>query len=188
MRPCNLALDLGTSTGWALQHIGTNTIVYGTQSFKPQRFEGGGMRYLRFRQWLEEVYTKQHIAQVAYEEVRGHKGVDAAQIYGGLLGQLTSWCEERTIPYQGVPVGTIKRFWTGKGNAPKEVMIRIAQERGFQPEDDNAADALAILHWMMTYAPALPLVQRPPLHGQSKRRVPVEPVAVAPRRVRVRID
>ena len=48
-----LALDLGTVTGWALQQRdGTKTS--GTQSFKPQRYEGGGMRYLRFKRWLNE--------------------------------------------------------------------------------------------------------------------------------------
>ena len=46
-------------------------------------------------------------------------GTDAAHVYGGFLATLTSWCEQRAIAYQGVPVGTIKRFITGKGNADK---------------------------------------------------------------------
>jgi len=41
-----LSLDLGTTTGWALRSR-DGSIVSGSQSFKPQRFEGGGMRYLR---------------------------------------------------------------------------------------------------------------------------------------------
>jgi hypothetical protein len=49
-----LALDLGTSTGWALQTPDGRTIS-GVESFKPGRFEGGGMRYLRFRRWLTEL-------------------------------------------------------------------------------------------------------------------------------------
>ena len=48
---------------------------------------------------------------------------------------------------QSVPVGTIKRHATGKGNAPKEAMIAAARARGFSPADDNEADAIAILHW-----------------------------------------
>jgi hypothetical protein len=48
-----LCLDLGTKTGWALLDDGTT--FSGTMSFKPGRFEGGGMRYLRFRQWLGEL-------------------------------------------------------------------------------------------------------------------------------------
>jgi Holliday junction resolvasome RuvABC endonuclease subunit len=84
---------------------------------------------------------------VYFEEVRRHLGVDAAHAYGGFLANLTAWCEHHEIPYQGVPVGTIKQFATGKGNAPKEVMIKAMQALGHAPTDDNEADALALLHW-----------------------------------------
>ena len=65
----------------------------------------------------------------------------------GLMATLTAWAELRGVPYQGVPVGTVKRHATGKGNAAKEEMIAAARARGFRPSDDNEADALAILHW-----------------------------------------
>jgi hypothetical protein len=81
---------------------------------------------------------------VVFEEVRRHQGVDAAHVYGGLLAVLTAWCEEHGIPYQGVPVGTIKKNWTGKGNASKDQMMEEARSRGLNPVDDNEADALAI--------------------------------------------
>jgi hypothetical protein len=48
-----LALDLGTTTGWALRGSDGH-ITSGTESFRPQRFEGGGMRFLRFKRWLTE--------------------------------------------------------------------------------------------------------------------------------------
>jgi len=51
------------------------------------------------------------------------------------------------IAYQGVPVGTIKRFITGKGNADKATVIAAVQAKGFAPADDNEADAIAILLW-----------------------------------------
>ena len=50
------------------------------------------------------------------------------------------------IAYQGVPVGTIKRFIAGKGNATKTVIAAV-RAREFNPTDDNEADALAILLW-----------------------------------------
>jgi hypothetical protein len=144
-----LALDLGTSTGWAMRHNGVT--LSGTQSFKPGRYEGGGMRYLRFTRWLDELAAK-GLRSVHFEEVRRHAGTDAAHVYGGLLATLTAWCELRGIPYAGVPVGTIKRHATGKGNANKEAMIAAAQARGFAPTDDNEADALALLHFVEVQA------------------------------------
>ena len=142
-----LALDLGTHTGWALHQL-DSTITSGTEHFKPQRFEGGGMRFLRFKRWLAELLTTSgHINAVYFEEVRRHAGVDAAHAYGGFMGHLTAWCEHHNIPYQGVPVGTIKKHATGKGNAGKDEMIAAALSRGHDPKDDNEADALALLHW-----------------------------------------
>jgi hypothetical protein len=97
-----LALDLGTKTGWAIK-LENNQINSGTIEFKPSRFEGGGMRYLRFKKWLDEINQLTNgINRVYFEEVRRHIGVDAAHAYGGFLAYLTSWCEEEKIPYLAV--------------------------------------------------------------------------------------
>jgi len=142
-----LALDLGTTTGWALRGSDGH-ITSGSKSFRSQRFEGGGMRFLRFKRWLNELLSaSNHINAVFFEEVRRHAGVDAAHAYGGFMGHLTAWCEHHNIPYQGVPVGTIKKHATGKGNAGKDDMIAAIRARGHTPGDDNEADALALLHW-----------------------------------------
>jgi Holliday junction resolvasome RuvABC endonuclease subunit len=142
-----LALDLGTRTGWALADQNGN-ITSGTASFKHTRYDGGGMRFLRFRSWLDEVYRLTGgFDELFYEQVRRHAGTDASHLYGGWMAILEVWCEQRSIPYQGVPVGTIKRFITGKGNADKAAVIDAVRLRGFAPVDDNEADAIAILLW-----------------------------------------
>nr|WP_135470806.1 hypothetical protein [Crenalkalicoccus roseus] len=142
-----LALDLGTTTGWALRSQ-DGGITSGTMTFRPGRFEGGGMRYLRFRGWLGEVANLSGgLARIAFEEVRRHVSTDSSHVYAGFLATLTAWCEQESIPYEGVPVGTIKRFATGKGNADKAAMVAAMRVRGFAPADDNEADALALLLW-----------------------------------------
>ena len=149
-----LALDLGTRTGWAL--CDGASMMSGVEDFSPKRFEGGGMRELRFRLWLKDVFgimqkSGKPIQTVFFEEVRQHTGTTAAHIYGGLMGTLTSFCEEEKdrvkTPYQGVPVGTIKKHITGKGNANKEEVIDAVSSKIRQVEDDNEADALAILDY-----------------------------------------
>jgi hypothetical protein len=144
---CILALDLGTTTGWALRgHDGL--ITSGTVSFRPGRFDGGGMRFLRFANWLTELdRLSGPIAAIWFEEVRRHAGTDAAHVFGGLLATLTTWAELRGIPYEGVPVGTWKRCVCGKGNAGKDDVVAAVRARGFSPADDNEADAIAILLW-----------------------------------------
>ena len=76
-RPALLALDLGTRTGWALLDP-RGHICSGSQPFTPQRFEGGGMRFLRFHRWLTELShpggasAGLAVEQVVFEEVRRH--------------------------------------------------------------------------------------------------------------------
>lgn len=140
---CVLTIDLGTKTGWALR-VGHSTLS-GTLDLKGGRFEGGGMRFLRFRHWLAEMHAKSSLNVVFFEEVRAHKGTDAAHIYGGLLATLTTFCEEQRIPYEGVPVQHIKKFITGKGNAGKDAVIASVRQLGFNPKDDNEADAISLL-------------------------------------------
>jgi hypothetical protein len=134
-----LALDLGTKTGWCMDEI-----AHGVWDLKPGRFEGGGMRFVRFRTMLE---TLGRIDQVVFEEVRAHKGVDAAHIYGGLMATLQAWCETFEIPYTATPVGTIKKYWAGRGNAGKPEMILAGIKRGFDVRDDNEMDAIALWHY-----------------------------------------
>ena len=173
-----LALDLGTTTGWALRSA-NGPVAHGFVSFKSQRFEGGGMRYLRFGRWLADMLALSGqksgsqtgsqtnltgIGAVYFEEVRRHLGVDAAHVYGGLLATLTAWCEHHQIPYQGVPVGTIKRHATGKGNAGKAEVIAAMKALGHPVTDDNEADALALLHWALAQG-ADPALGKEVRHG-----------------------
>ena len=149
-----LALDLGTRTGWALamgpfDGVEPKTWCSGVMDFKGGRYEGGGMRFLRFRSWLTDMKNISGVDGVVFEEVRRHVGTDAAHVYGGLLAILTSWCEHHQIPYLGVGVGTIKRHASGRGNCDKAAMIQAAATRGpcrQVTKDDNQADAVCLLN------------------------------------------
>ena len=152
--PAVIALDLGTKTGWAVLRGGR--VTSGTCEFKPGRFEGGGMRFLRFARWLDDLreLVGGTIGGIYFEEVRRHVATDAAHVYGGLLGTLTSWCEQHGVPYSGIPVATIKKAATGKGNADKAAMIAAIRRVGFDPRDDNEADAIALLRYVSPQAAA----------------------------------
>lgn len=146
-----LAIDPGTHCGVAWTDNGTTQAHQVTcLDLSPRRHEGGGMRFLKFRNNLSELCSdSSNVQAIFYEEVAAHKGTAAAHIYGGLVATLQTFCEERNIPYCGVPVGTIKKHATGKGNADKDKMIAAAREKlGYVGSDDNEADAL----WLLDYA------------------------------------
>jgi hypothetical protein len=91
--PVILALDLGQRTGWAVRNV-DGAIVSGVHEFRPGRFEGGGMIWLRFRAWLREIdETSGGVGVVVFEAVRRHAGTAASHAYGGYLAHLTAWAE-----------------------------------------------------------------------------------------------
>ena len=138
-----LALDLGTQMGWAL--LRDKHIMSGSEGFHTSRYCGGGRRFLKFTNFLNELNKNFPIDAVFFEEVSFHKHTAPAHVYGGFLAHLTAWCEDKEIPYEGVSVGTIKKHATGTGKANKQDMIKAAEAKGFNPVDDNEADALALL-------------------------------------------
>lgn len=141
-----LAVDLGTATGWALR-TGEGAIVSGTWRLLPKpKGAHPGLRYANLFHVLEKTVPEGPLV-VHYEDVKRHLGTQAAHVYGGLLAMLQYWCFARSCECHGVGVGQIKKFWTGNGSATKGHMIAEARARGFEPDDDNEADAIALLHY-----------------------------------------
>jgi crossover junction endodeoxyribonuclease RuvC len=140
-----LAIDIGTTTGWA-RCSRDGSIASGSEKFAPRRLEAAGQRWLKFRAFLgEQRAAAGEIHAIYYEDVKQHAGTLAAHVYGGFLAMLEAWCAVNNVPLKPVGVGTVKKHWTGKGNADKNAMIVAAVAKGFHPVDDNHADALAIL-------------------------------------------
>jgi len=141
-----LALDVGTTTGWAGMLEGE--IYSGKAKLKTSK-ETKATRYLGFEELLKALdkLTKCSVDTVYYEHVRAHSGVDAAHVYGGFEAILTMYFAIAKVKLEPVPVGTIKKHATGKGNASKQEMIEAMKAKGHNPSDDNEADALALLHY-----------------------------------------
>jgi len=140
-----LAIDPGTKCGWALFRNGKRS-ASGVWDLKPRTLDGAGMRFVKLRTYLDRLAIAHSRLHVAFEEVRRHLGTDAAHIYGGIVAVITAWCEEHGYDYEGIPVGTIKKFATGKGNANKAMMVAAARERWPVPVivTEDEADALWI--------------------------------------------
>jgi Holliday junction resolvasome RuvABC endonuclease subunit len=141
-----LALDLGTQLGYAVR-LPNGEIESGSISFDyDKRIEGGGMRYHRFRKWLGDICYRTKCEAIIFEEVRRHRGIAAAHVYGGFVAHLREYCDGGTlIPYTSATVQDIKKHVTGKGRASKGDVIDAVIDLGHRPGDDNEADAIALL-------------------------------------------
>lgn len=147
-----LALDLGTKTGWCLGHAG-RVVASGVMDLKPNRYDSAGMRFIKFRTTMNKLFEAYPaIERIAFEEVRNHKGTDAAHIYGGLLATMQTFALDKSVQYEGHTVQAIKKFATGKGNAGKEAVTAEVRSWGYFPNDDNEADAIALCRLVMAEA------------------------------------
>ena len=151
-----LAFDLSSNVGWAFTDnaagFSRTTVVFGSENFAKARGESMGMRYLRFRSWLEVMGEQcKPLDLVAYELVTGNRSHRASIIYGAFQSQLLTWCEQQGIQYMGLLPADIKRHATGKGNANKVAMIAAAEALGYhlEPDDDDEADALHLLEFVV---------------------------------------
>jgi hypothetical protein len=144
-----LALDLGTYCGFALAR-GT-ALTFGTKNLSARKGDGPGQRWLKFRAMLANHYNAAgELHAIYYEDVKRHgpDQVIAAHVYGGFLAHLEAWCDVQRVRLVPLGVGAVKKAWTGNGAAKKPLMIAEARRRGFKvgDEEDDTADALAILH------------------------------------------
>lgn len=144
-----LALDLGTNLGWCTDVHGT--IVHGVEKLAKARRKTQSTedyetaRLLAFKHFLDERLCG--VDAVAYERVvQIAKGVAASHLYGAFRGVLMLTAGDLGLSTYPIPVGTIKKYWTGNGNASKELMKHACLKRGFAVKDDNEADAVAIYH------------------------------------------
>lgn len=148
---CLLSLDLGAKTGWCLRHA-DGRYGGGTYDFSGSS-QRVGLRYHYFRRFLlrtGKILEPNRLEAIVYEIVQftpKQGGLKAAQSWAGFEAILTQWCEYQEIPYIGVPVGTLKKDFTGNGHASKSDMVDHARALGWRPMDDNHADAIALLQF-----------------------------------------
>ena len=130
-----LALDIATKTGWK------TASASGTWDLKPNRGETEGMRVVRFKSKVRELIEAEQITLIAYERPAGmHKA--SIMVASEMVGVLKDLCIERGVQLACYSATEIKKFATGKGNANKDAMIAAAVQFGFNPKDDNEADAI----------------------------------------------
>ncbi len=146
-----LAIDSGTTTGWALLDQ-DGRVTSGTWKLQARKGQPPETRYKNFYELLTALLENGKIQRVVYEKVYRHIGTDAAHCYGGLIAVLTIACLQAGISFGHLPVQTIKKHATGKGNAKKDMMLLFAKKKwpGYTFKDDNEVDARWILDcWLV---------------------------------------
>jgi crossover junction endodeoxyribonuclease RuvC len=148
-----LALDLGTRTGWALWDGYRRES--GVQLFEVKRGESPGMRYVRFRRWLQDVTIARggigvsdfpRLDLIVFEQAH-HRGGAATEVAAGFSTRVLEHCAEWKIEHTSIHTATLKKATCGKGNASKEEMLAAVAAKWKAVTDDNEADAIALLYY-----------------------------------------
>lgn len=156
-----LGLDLGTQTG-ACWNAGVKIFVESWQLATPkelklarrERFDRRkDPRILALYRRLLSVRDAYKIDVVAFEDVNFSSYTQQVQLWSSLRAMV--WFVFRDHFIDCVPVGTLKKYATGKGDADKNDMLRFAKASvgtfnspgSITFPDDNAADAYWIWRW-----------------------------------------
>lgn len=156
-----IGLDLGSTLGWSTyddSKLPESPIESGVMIFQNKSGMHPGQRYSEYNSFIVNMIAEFDPDFICYEKVESHTSkvgnrttfnVKAAHLYGFFKNALIGACADYGIDCVGLPVGAIKKFATGKGNAKKQVMLKAAQ-RAFRHKilaDDNEADSL----WILTF-------------------------------------
>jgi hypothetical protein len=148
-----LALDLGTKTGWALRQDGGTTLsgtwVLATkEEVRQQRLDVlhrcCDVRFARLKALVDGLRPLNHCY---FEDVEFSSSTQQTQLWASFRAVVVMMYPGVNI--HAVPVGTLKKFATGKGNADKDAMR--AAMLPHQPAslvagmDDNEIDARHLL-------------------------------------------
>lgn len=156
--PRFLGLDIGTHLGWAISE-GAWITESGVRDFSVKYHEHPGKRGIRFYNFLLTLPPPDEIFYEKVQFVGNMKSSDGGELYKGLLMVLNMYAAGFNVPTTGVWPGTLKKLFTGAGNAEKKDMCNRARELGWKGgyagtallNDEADASALIITQAKLKY-------------------------------------
>lgn len=154
-----VALDLSLSATGVAHNAGTAERAF---TLRPRQLRGVERLEWIMRRVVKEALGKDLVVIENYAFARPNQ---AHQI-GELGGVIRLALYTHNIAYVEIAPSALKKYATGKGNAPKEAVLAAAFQRlGYAGYDHNESDALWLLamaldHYGMEEAPQVPKINR----------------------------
>jgi Holliday junction resolvasome RuvABC endonuclease subunit len=125
-----LAIDPGTRFAWAVGVWPAQPTVgvIDLRDVGPER----GHRLWHLGRYLRGLIHEHQPAEICYEAVHRHLGVDAAHVYGGILAVILVEAWEAKVPTRGIGVNAAKKA------AVPDILSRVARARVAKRADPQA--------------------------------------------------
>lgn len=180
-----LALDLSKrSTGFAIWEEGSQSAHYGTWVLGSEMTPDGAT-YCKLHQQMSDIYRLCKFEHLFFEEplnpaiLQGHTNINSLRVLAGLAAHAQSFGEAmgmRTI--NSVHLNSWRATFIGKQKRGtkratlKDLSIERCHQLGWNPKNDDEADALGLLDYACTFRGIIPPwrkseVLRPPLGMES---------------------
>ena len=152
-----LAFDAAMATGWA---FGPSPLAWGTERMPGDA--NNGARFLAFAAFLNRMADKFHADTLAIESPLPMKSIAQTRLAFGWLACAQAVAAKRGLRFVEAHNNTIKKAFTGRGGIGKrkkgetnEKPLNLAEceRRGIAVTNDNEADAVALLHFVIGAAP-----------------------------------
>ncbi len=171
-----LARDLGCHLGWAyaspaaiaswpkVGFLGKGPldgVEYGMEFLGEPGLRNASQRYSRFYRFNKAQLELYRPAHVVYERPFNKRQVGHIENIK-LQGALDTFFEGHDVPAWALEISSIKKHFAGHGYASKDDVIFVCRRRGWDPADDNVADALAILDFGICMLDQSGILSAPP--------------------------
>ena len=156
-----LAIDPSlTATGVAFEHDGSVVVTHIAPATR------GAFRLSWFREQFTDVYLPE--CDAVYIEGYAYAEAQRAHQLGELGGVIRLACFDADKPCIEVPPSTLKMYATGKGNAPKDlVLVEAVKRLGYVGASKDEADALWLYYLGYHHAHGEALVDVPAQHSRA---------------------
>ena len=144
--PRLLTVDFGQKTGFAFNSFNGKRITQCGMKKLPDK-----RREIVYEKWLRLMLNAVKPEALIFEALvtwKIHKSGAASHWWGFYYHTAMKLCDEYGIPAAGVTPTELKAHATNYGKSGKVALIDAAVALGYNPVDDNAADAL----WLLLYA------------------------------------
>jgi len=144
------ALDLATKTGVAVGPLGGRPELWTLDLKSKGEAKFHATRLMQIQGLAHRLIAEHGVRFIAIEKpfVAVHNNWETTLLTIGLTANVLSWAARKGIPVEIIPAQTVAKHFTGSGkmkrDEKKAAILAECRARGWEPTDDNQADAAAL--------------------------------------------